>query len=142
MAKLSVAIMLGDTLRIRDENCFLKRNDNDEWCGCAIGGAALAMGNTNVQAYFLLWPWLREPSKPMPDKDWATYIGCYGGMLAEYPGIGFLSVMRGKHSFEELVDYIRSVEPECGECCEFQCKCEIKKGEDYGERCVETALVL
>ena len=32
-------------------------------------------------------------------------------------------VCKGEMTFEELVDWVKSIEPECGECNEYQCIC-------------------
>ena len=42
---------------------------------------------------------------------------------AEMKKAGFIAVMKGKITFEQFVDHVRSIEPECGECNSFVCTC-------------------
>lgn len=59
--RLSDAILLGDSLKARDERLFL---NSDGTCGCAIGGAILAAGGSGrwriheVPQLKSRWPWL------------------------------------------------------------------------------------
>lgn len=119
--KLSEAMMLGDSLRDRVSDRFLTTRGG-RMCGCAIGGATLASGRTEYFAHRELWPWLLEestnfsanyPSKPI---RWESWIGIYSP-------VAFNKVVRGDATFEQLVDYVRSIEPDCGVCNRFECIC-------------------
>lgn len=113
--KLSEAMMLGDSLRIRDSAMFLR----DGGCGCAIGGALLATGCTfdfykqfksGKPKYIaplmrLWWPWVTD------DLVWDI-----SGQFNE--------VCMGRLTFEKLVDYVASIEPSCGDCNRFDCTCK------------------
>ena len=113
--KLSEAMVLGDVLRERNPSVWIA---GDGSCGCALGGAALATGHSEKELitwimarncettewFQFLWPWLstdnvRDISKMFSD------------------------VCRAQMTFEQLVDYVRSIEPECGTCCKFSCDC-------------------
>lgn len=100
--KLSDAMVLGDSLRDRQWSIWLSANKS---CGCAIGGAILAIGKGDEflasylslilsnEPIFRYWPWL------------------------EYEGLNqisarFRKVCRGEMTFEQLVDYVRSIEPD------------------------------
>lgn len=104
--KLSVAMMLGDSLRARNATIWYDPNTN---CGCAIGGAALAVGERSMwmvhQDFLKMWPWLDFPILSAISKK-------------------FYNVVEGRETFEELVDYVRSIEPECGECNTYVCTCK------------------
>ena len=104
--KLSEAMMLGDSLRERDGSCWYDPKNN---CGCAMGGAALAIGEggrwlLHVE-FYRMWPWLS-----IENLNAISYR--------------FLRVCAGTQTFEELVDYVRSIEPECGECNTYVCTCK------------------
>lgn len=132
--KLSEAMMLGDVLRVRTNKLYLCVLDTaignsasvlgvdpstpeGTVCGCALGGAFYAAtGKTIYDRNF--WPWLRESPKT-GILDWEVLIGC--GISND---ISFLRVMRGEATFEQLVDYVRSIEPECDECNRFDCQCD------------------
>jgi hypothetical protein len=97
--KLSDAIVLGDTLKKRDDGYWLS---TDKTCGCALGGAMLAIGKGDEMIGedwifcgrypFTHWPWL----------SW-EHLRVISGK--------FYSVCHGEMTFEELVDYVRSIEP-------------------------------
>jgi hypothetical protein len=114
--KLSEAMMLGDGLRKRDYRTYLLPLHGGKWCGCAIGGATLAMGRTGRFAHRELWPWLNKLN--ISKRSWEIEIGLQGE-------ISFKAVMRDECTFEQLVDYVRSIEPECGECNRFECSCSV-----------------
>src|ERR1700733_5770950 len=124
--KLSEAMMLGDSLRVRNGEYFI--GEKDGVCvGCAIGGAILAVGHRDSWDRFELWPWLQSqcPSRlhlHSGSWTWQDRIGCEAPN-EEFPG-GFTSVCRGESTFEKLVDYVRSIEPDCGECNQFECTCQ------------------
>jgi hypothetical protein len=127
--KLSEAMLLGDSLRRRTNEIYLQQDPEHEgeWCGCAVGGALLALGRgrarlgkpeNNVDAKYSIWPWLVEP-------DLANYGRPFEGSVEHAENVAsFENVMQGKNSFEQLVDYVRSIEPDCGECNQFQCTCQ------------------
>jgi hypothetical protein len=121
--KLSEAMMLGST------TCKMVPGD---WNTCALGAAANAVGiakqmiihrdlitgtvflTNRASAIWARWPWL------------ATHPSLRGNV-----GIGLIvaskfdnSVCRGLMTFEQLVDWIRSIEPDCGECNMYQCACQ------------------
>lgn len=111
--RLSVAILLGDSLRTRDNNKYLDMR-TDPPCGCAIGGAQLAMGRTEDFAFEKIWPWLNDIS---PDGcHWRSEVGCSSEN-------GFEAVMDGTKTIEQLADWVRSIEPSCGVCNRFDCPC-------------------
>lgn len=120
--RLSEAMMLGDGLRKRDYKFYLK-TIGGEVCGCAIGGAVLACGWSEDGLEFrTLWPWLNgSPDNGSTDNrfSWAGEIG-----MARDSHPSFKRVMEGDGTFEQLVDYVRSIEPSCGTCNEFSCTCQ------------------
>lgn len=109
--KLSDAMVLGDSLRSRNPDYWLIGNS-----GCAMGGAMLAVGkkddqekcyrqHTSYTEYmFDQWPWLAP-----------VHLGEISNR--------FKRVCEGKETLESLIDYVRSIEPECGECLRFGCIC-------------------
>lgn len=88
---------------------------------CAFGAALNAMGvereapGNGVSRYWELkqiWPWLCDPA---------------GGPALSVQACGIYqrfdwNVCRGEMTLEELVDYVRSIEPDC-DCCRFNCDC-------------------
>jgi hypothetical protein len=134
--KLSEYIILGSTA--------FPPNDGDSWfgsgalpndkCGCAMGRAWLAAGRTVQEwmgainsfpdslinghgygcslatfAFGLQWPWLRN-SQPV----------C--GRISQM----FNRVVKGELTIDAIAEYVRSIEPSCGECCKFNCTCHKK----------------
>lgn len=125
--KLSDAMVLGDTLRKRNASMYLDKDRYGNYCGCAIGGAFLAIGITDSDEMIAdreHWPWLSD--KANLGSRYRTLIGC--GIDRKYPS--FLQVETGECTFEQLVEYVRSIEPECGECNSFKCTCKKNKGEE------------
>lgn len=131
---LSEAVLLGDLIRTRDAGCYLRwPADEVGPCGCAIGGAVMAVrsgitrqdiaAGYDTNGYSLaeaIWPWLERR------------IACSDGHIRTYDtiiSIQFYEVVEGKRTLESLADYIRSVEPSCGECCRFDCTCVQKMDE-------------
>lgn len=62
--KLSTAMMLGDSLRERTNEIYLDQKKDGTYCGCAVGGALLALGRGRVigefnDIRFVIFPWLR-----------------------------------------------------------------------------------
>lgn len=140
--RLSDAILLGDVLRRRTtllylaDDSFMGGNPGD-FCGCALGGACLAIGERRGNEFYRHWPWTRE--RTSNECDWAGYIqfwksrddkphgfgaapGGFGVAPDDYPG-GFVDVCDGIITIEQLAAWVRSVEPECGECNQFTCTC-------------------
>lgn len=105
--RLSEALLLGDSLRTRERYCFLDMSTNPP-CGCALGGAALAMGRTEYKGHLHLWPWLENLSGRMSDYIFEDEIGTYVG--DDHPS--FSQVCTGKYTIEQLADYVRSIEPD------------------------------
>jgi hypothetical protein len=126
---LSDAIVLGSTLG------ELKPYDINS---CALGMAGNTMGiekaeplyfgkvqadatvkdqNKRVDKIIEIWPWLRcMDSYPGEIFKW-TYAKI---IMRMFDG----EVCTGKRTLESLVEYIRSVEPKCGECHYFNCQCK------------------
>jgi hypothetical protein len=117
--RLSEAMMLGDSLRERNPSVYLAdRGEGAGYCGCAIGGAQLAVGDTSMFGYENIWPWLLD-----------------GGYRYDVKiSIYFIRVHLGERTFEQLVDYVRSVEPDCGDCCKFECSCVQKMDNNVEEK--------
>lgn len=116
--KLSEAILLGDSLRTRSQHVYIDHTTNPP-CGCAIGGATLAMGMAGKRDHEVLWPWLCECYTMKPRYN--SYAEVIGFGAADV--LGFADVCSGTCTLEELADWVRSVEPECGECNRFECVC-------------------
>lgn len=121
--KLSEAMMLGSV------TCKMERG-NWEACGLGCAGNALGIaagdgsnsfGNPRVQAIFQQWPWLR-PASVFGNACLETEsLPYFGGKIAR---LFDEEVATGKMSLEQLVDYVRSIEPSCGECNRFDCTCK------------------
>lgn len=110
--KLSEAMMLGSA------TCKMVAGD---WNSCALGAAANAIGIPQSKVLFgvgrghairAAWPWLetRQPSELLSISE----------IVFRFDN----EVCEGKMTFEQLVDYVRSIEPECGECNRFECTCK------------------
>ena len=95
--RLSDAIVLGSALIRFEPSCFYVPRGN---CGCIIGMGEAAMGAMSVLSYKKLWPWL---SKPMPGKPLHSYAAEIGRRA--------YCVQEGTMTLEEVVDWVRSVEP-------------------------------
>jgi len=115
--KLSEAMMLGST------TCKMEAGDINS---CALGCAGNAVGvpqmfrvdgSSDSGRYFeiaKIWPWILEPAVKgarFTDKGWLVW--------AKFDTL----VCRGSMTFEALVDYVRSIEPDCGKCNRFDCTC-------------------
>lgn len=93
--KLSEAILLGDSLKKADPTIFLHP---DKSCGCALGGAALAIGMVS-----LVYP-AHSP----------RFLAAFPWFNAHYSaeiGYRYNQVAVGLMTLEQLVDYVRSIEP-------------------------------
>lgn len=110
--RLSEAMMLGEVMMPRNDGGSWFGDEAPDWndCGCAIGRAWFAVGRSFddwiTHGFGIEWPWL---------------IGTTG---AGDISMKFCDVLRGEITFEQLVDYVCSVEPECGECNRFECTCQ------------------
>ena len=93
--KLIDAMVLGDSLLPRSTEVWL-----DEECGCALGRAYKANGGQQVhisdQAIVDMWPWLETDNVDLISKM-------------------FVEVCKGTRTFESLIDYVHSVEPDFSE---------------------------
>lgn len=112
--KLSEAMMLGDMLRKRNAKHFVHEELDGTKCGCALGGASLAIGLQYSWDRRKAWPWILEEIRP--GWIWESEIGCSHKR-------GFIAVMEGVLSFEDLCRWVEEVEPSCGECNRFDCSC-------------------
>lgn len=122
--------MLGDSFRSRDAYTYLIRCKSGFY-GCMMGAALIAVGkaedenNRNARAVLREWPWLSDISDLETQYAFETEVT-----------ERFHLVARGEMTYEQLIDYVRSVEPECGECCRFECICA-KQSEMSVESTVE-----
>jgi len=101
---------------------------------CALGAACNALGahehttclrnhpNNRYEFLYKHWPWVDTPGyKTLSGRSCEAFIAIYT-RFDSY-------VVKGSMTLEQLVDYVRSIEPECGECNEFSCKCVQKMDE-------------
>ena len=109
--KLSEAMMLGAA------TC---RMEAGNWNSCAIGAAGNAMGvpqgkllrgNDRCRGLSAAWPWLWRAKN--------EFAFCWESVASRFDG----AVCTGKMTLEELADYVRTIEPDCGECNRFECTC-------------------
>lgn len=115
--KLSEAMMLGST------TVKMVRFDIRS---CALGAAANAIGipfRSGIRGLRGLliaekWPWIKD--RYTARNPWSTY----GSHIAQEFND---RVCGGQISFEALVDHVRSIEPECGECNRFECTCALEQ---------------
>ena len=107
--RLSEAMMLGDMMRRRSGGIYLINTEAP--CGCAIGGAALAIGHKAGAA------WSRGRTLLQATYPWFT------DAEDEKISVMFMDVCTGETTFEQLISYVRSIEPDCGECNRFECTC-------------------
>src|SRR5690349_9489718 len=125
--KLSEAMMLGSV------TCEMKPADFDT---CALGAAGNAVGiprkdkchGFRLTAISNYWPWIAVSSKGCDghSKDFVSMFSNGESTWAEQIFYRFdRSVVREKTmTLEQLVDYVRSIEPACGDCNRFDCTCE------------------
>lgn len=119
--RLSDAMLMGDGLRSRNALQYLtimldENNDpTGRYCGCALGGAVMAMGSLKEEDRNLMWPWIRNkvdlstvPFLSESYLDGQPHEGNYDNAISFI----FMKVTRGLVSFEQLVDWVRRVEPE------------------------------
>lgn len=127
--RLSEAMMLGSV------TCKMVPND---WNSCALGCSGNAVGipeatpktffgsdqicpdgRVRIEHIAEVWPWLndRMGNFAIPEGN----LVC--GMEAVWSRFDF-QVCTGAMTLEQLSDYVRSIEPECGDCCRFECTCK------------------
>lgn len=107
--KLSEAMMLGSV------TCkMVPLNMNS----CAFGAALNALGVPQEEPSYMrypslrrLFPWLIDDESRLSDQAKEIY------------GRFDYEVCEGEMTLEQLVDYVRSIEPDCGECNQFACIC-------------------
>lgn len=101
--KLSDAIVLGDTLKRPDSTKWIS---NDGKCGCALGGALLAVGIDPVA-------FNRESMVSVPG-EWPSVKARWPWLtrdhLSEISNL-YHEVCHGRRTLEDVVVYVRSVEP-------------------------------
>jgi hypothetical protein len=117
---MSEAMIEGDSRRTREANRYLARLSSGEIIGCAIGAAILAAGGDvekNGSDSTEFFPWLATQIEPPKGRTAWTYELEISRRFID------LMLYQGP-SYEELVEYVRSVEPECTDCCQFQCTCK------------------
>jgi len=118
--KLSTMMMLGSTmLDQRDASKYLEQRDG-KWCGCAIGMACLAMGESTGTSRHHLFPWLSSSPEGTSLSYDLRISSMFRTVCGDTPSI---YGDRPMASLEEIVDWVRGVEPECGECNSFECTC-------------------
>lgn len=127
--KLSEAMMLGSV------TCEMKAADLNV---CALGAAANAVGLPKKEDCYFgnrlhvisnRWPWIRETSNGKHGHS-DEYVSRFGGNPREsswaeqiFYRFDRSVVWERSMSLEQLVDYVRSIEPTCGECNRFECTC-------------------
>jgi hypothetical protein len=125
--RISEAILLGSTYI----NPVPYTTDNNGGGGCALGMAIIATGSMNLAEF----PWLREPCKApcgcdsirYPANDPAgrhTYpITCYAEAIAHLFNEHVMEhecTGKAAWTLEQLVDWVRTVEPKEGEVMQHQ----------------------
>lgn len=125
--RASVAINLGDTLKRRNPHHWLTdARDDYERCGCALGGVPLALGMHHVSGWWeeytypqivAEYPWMVEYS--YSDHEYSN------APFNEVISHKFSEVCAGRATFESLVDWVRSIEPDC-DCNRYNCDCSAK----------------
>lgn len=130
--KLSEAILLGDTLKTADPSRWLSLDGS---CGCALGGAVLAVGKyaeilalykaggaQDIEKTFIggMWPWITPAF-----------------LLAL--SHRYYNVYYGSETIEQLCDWVRSIEPspQIHAATENQTTQDLNEGGDPGDEHVE-----
>ncbi len=83
--------------------------------------------NRNV-AVVERWPWLQGNVRLRLYVEFATRLARRDANLNNADAVTALfdgPVCRGEMTLEQLVDLVAAVEPECGECCRFDCACAL-----------------
>jgi hypothetical protein len=124
--KLSEAMMLGSA------TCQMVEGN---WNTCALGAAATAAGvrlylddqwnddgdleslDDREREIVAMWPWIDNPTTPPEELRDPTWKEAIFNRFDD-------GVCKGGMTFEALVDYVRSIEPECNECNRFECSCQ------------------
>jgi hypothetical protein len=125
--KLSTMMMLGAGMIENFNPDTYLRNDAGKWCGCAIGMACLAAGEESASHRHNIFPWLNtNPEGSSVNYD--TVIS------QKFRDVCYQAQNESRApSLDGLADWIRSVEPECGECNMHNCICaEMKVMEEMG----------
>jgi hypothetical protein len=136
---LSEAILLGSTLDKLEpydiNHCALGMAGNTMGVPKAIKFLSqevpiegiLASQNERIGNIIKIWPWLRCMDK-CPEFMNMTLVPwnlsekyTYGKIIM---AMFDYNVCKGEILLEQLIDYVRSVEPECGECGYFNCQCK------------------
>lgn len=103
--RLSEAIILGDTLKKCDPNLFIS---SDGSCGCAFGGALLAVGVTPAEwGKELRGPWRTTDELDCVKSRWPWLKLRHVARISSL----YYAVADGKATIEDVAVYIRSVEP-------------------------------
>jgi hypothetical protein len=120
--RLSEAILLGSALVVPEKYGVLHKH-NHVWSGCVYGMALFACGLRTTRSdsafkYLKQWTWSTEkpPSNPglcecNPLSDELLSLGDYRGYIAHYFNEHVMQAVRPYMTIEELVDWVRSVEP-------------------------------
>lgn len=127
--KLTDAILLGSVFTSAKPRHI-------DHCALGMAGNAVGIPSTNqlsgkARRLFLIldqWPWLRDcryESFTVQDAEFRIGVETYGSWIAstfnERVAREFNS---SPMTIESLVEQIRAVEPECGECNQFNCSCD------------------
>jgi hypothetical protein len=117
--------------------CTMGKLEGGSWNTCALGVAANAVGiakrvtitifgfsstwRRRIGPMQKMWPWLKE------DIDAGKYFGMFTWLERisgrfEHEVCDWVN-QPDPAKFEELVAYVRSIEPSCGDCNRFQCSC-------------------
>jgi hypothetical protein len=115
--KLSTMMMLGAGLVEQNPDTYL-RKDEGQWCGCAIGMACLAAGESSAANRHIIFPWLNSS----PSDNYSSFESIISQKFREAYRQAHVD-NKSAASLEGLADWIRSVEPACGECNSFKCVC-------------------
>jgi hypothetical protein len=125
--KLSDAILLGSTMHKLDPAC---------WDGCLLGVSVRAVGATsnffNDEAQ-RRWPWMVGKKVAMPDFSRYPHISLEFTQVISWLDV---EVNDGKVTLEQVVDWVRSVEPEESKPAEVECEALLTRhAEDEGTLC-------
>ena len=101
---MSEAIATGRVLA-RPGTCLFVRESDGGLTACALGMATLAV-SINKYDYHQKWPWLREKMRALPCG--CKYIQMYDSAITHLFDI---HVMEGDWTLDQLIDWVRSVEP-------------------------------
>lgn len=121
--KLSEAMMLGSV------TCKMEPMDiNSCAYGCALNALGVPEEETRLQGGEIvfryekvrrIWPWTTDDGFSMSRLGQSVY--------EKFD----LEVCTGEMSLEQLVDYVRSIEPDCGECNRFECTCVVRNSSHH-----------